>query len=971
MVIMKKLLLLFALLLAAPWAVAQGPPNEVWIRAVQSDGTGFREFYLADPGADRVFGWKDSEGVVRYFTPAEILTLIGVEAGATADQSNAEIETAYNAQVAAASQVEMEAGTEAAIRRMSPLRIAQAIAALGGAGGDLNQSDLDTLAELNAILTDATLIDTADARLSDTRDPNAHTHPVAELSDASANGRSLIIAANYAAMRGLLDLEAGTDFLALPSGTPDGTKFLRDDNSWQLIPGGGDALTTSPLSQFAATTSAQLAGVMSNETGSGALVFATSPTLITPDLGTPSALVGTNITGTAAGLTAGTVSDNAITLAKMADDAVGLAEMAAGTAGNLITYDVSGNPVAVATGTTGQALLSNGAGAAPTFQTLPGGGDALTTNPLSQFAATTSAQLRGVLSDEDGTGQFLTTNGSAANLTSFPTLNQSTTGNADTATLATTATTANAGDSATAFFGAGTIEFARLPMIDDDTFATASATTGSSSESIKAYVDAAGGSGLTNWGETGTTLRPNTAGFALGAVGNEVGNFTMLGDFSGSRVMNDAGTTFNIVNWDVTDTASNALSNLIRLRVGGTDQFRVRKDGTLFGGRGIELNTTGRGEITGGRDVSGTQQSLAIRTTISGVLADRLVFRGDDILVSQKLSVSANDVSVGIGTAAARLHTVATTTQFRAGYDSSNYLGLTVGSTGTATWAGAGTNSRVEFTPEIRPNGGLRLQEKAAALAAVAGLGEIWVKNDTPNTIWFTDDAGTDTQLGGGGGGSGDVVGPASSTDATLAAFDGPTGKLIQDSTIPMADVAYEGGPAVDLEITSLVINESAAGPTVAAGEGAFWVKDDVPNTPWFKDDASTEFQIATIADIPTIPAQKVTFFLTIDSIADGMDYGTWFTADAVTISEIRAVHVGTLATPDIDIDIRHSTDRSAAGNQVETTAMTITSSTTGDSFTTGFEDATVPANSWIWVETSSISGTTDNLEIVVRGTYD
>lgn len=38
--------------------------------------------------------------------------------------------------------------------------------------------------------------------------------------------------------------------------------------------GGGDALTTSPLSQFAATTSSQLRGVISDETGSGALVFA-------------------------------------------------------------------------------------------------------------------------------------------------------------------------------------------------------------------------------------------------------------------------------------------------------------------------------------------------------------------------------------------------------------------------------------------------------------------------------------------------------------------------------------------------------------------------------------------------------------------------------------------------------------------------------------------------------------------------
>ena len=75
--------------------------------------------------------------------------------------------------------------------------------------------------------------------------------------------------------------------------------------------GSGDAKTANPLSQFAATTSAQLAGVISNETGSGLLVFNDSPTLITPALGTPASGVGTNITGTAASLTAGNVTTNA------------------------------------------------------------------------------------------------------------------------------------------------------------------------------------------------------------------------------------------------------------------------------------------------------------------------------------------------------------------------------------------------------------------------------------------------------------------------------------------------------------------------------------------------------------------------------------------------------------------------------------------------------------------------------------
>lgn len=45
--------------------------------------------------------------------------------------------------------------------------------------------DIDTLAEVNAIITDATLIDTADSRLSDARTPLAHTHVGAEVTDLS------------------------------------------------------------------------------------------------------------------------------------------------------------------------------------------------------------------------------------------------------------------------------------------------------------------------------------------------------------------------------------------------------------------------------------------------------------------------------------------------------------------------------------------------------------------------------------------------------------------------------------------------------------------------------------------------------------------------------------------------------------------------------------------------------------------
>ena len=57
------------------------------------------------------------------------------------------------------------------------------------------------------------------------------------------------------------------------------------------------------LSQFGTTTSAQLLSIITDETGSGNLVFSTSPTLVTPALGTPSAIVLTNATGTVTNLT--------------------------------------------------------------------------------------------------------------------------------------------------------------------------------------------------------------------------------------------------------------------------------------------------------------------------------------------------------------------------------------------------------------------------------------------------------------------------------------------------------------------------------------------------------------------------------------------------------------------------------------------------------------------------------------------
>ena len=70
-----------------------------------------------------------------------------------------------------------------------------------------------------------------------------------------------------------------------------------DASSVAFGAGGTVAFTSNNLSVFASTTSAQLAGVLSNESGTGLAVFNDTPTLIAPLLGTPTSGVATNLTG--------------------------------------------------------------------------------------------------------------------------------------------------------------------------------------------------------------------------------------------------------------------------------------------------------------------------------------------------------------------------------------------------------------------------------------------------------------------------------------------------------------------------------------------------------------------------------------------------------------------------------------------------------------------------------------------------
>lgn len=167
----------------------------------------------------------------------------------------------------------------------------------------------------------------------------------------------------------------------------------------------------SNVATFLATpTSANLASAVSDETGSGALVFANSPSLTSPNLNTPSSVVLTNATGLP---TAGLV-DNAVTDPKLRDSSA-LSVIGRST-------NSTGDPADIAAGSDHQVLRRssttlgfgaiNLASTNAVSGTLPAanGGTGITsfgTGVATWLGTPSSSNLAAAVTDETGSGALV------------------------------------------------------------------------------------------------------------------------------------------------------------------------------------------------------------------------------------------------------------------------------------------------------------------------------------------------------------------------------------------------------------------------------------------------------------------------------------------------------------------------------------------------------------------------------------
>jgi hypothetical protein len=319
--------------------------------------------------------------------------------------------------------------------------------------------------------------------------------------------------------------------------------------------GGVSGLGTGVATFLATPSSVNLKAAVTDETGSGALVFATSPALVTPDLGVPSAITLTNATGLPVGGITGFGSGVATFLAT--PSSANLASAVTGETGSGALVFGTAPTIASAVLTTPD--LGTPSAGTLTNCTIPVGGVSGLGSGVATFLATpSSANLASAVTGETGSGALVF--GTAPTIDN-PTITNwvgstgiTTLGTVTTGTWSATTVAVNKGGTGQTSYTDGQL------LIGNSTGNTLT----------KATLTAGSGITVTNGGGTVTiAANPNALASAITSAAAIANTETVVSSYVCAANELAAGTTFHF-RAAASQAGTNAANPTIRIRVGTT-----------------------------------------------------------------------------------------------------------------------------------------------------------------------------------------------------------------------------------------------------------------------------------------------------------------------------------------------------------------------------------------------------------------
>jgi len=540
-------------------------------------------------------------------------------------------------------------------------------------------------------------------------------------------------------------------------------------------------------------------------TGTGNVVRASSPTLTTPDLGTPSAITLTHATGLpTSGLTGlGTGVATALANNVGSSGAFTTFNGAMGTPSSITLTNASGMPLSgvtglgtnvatalgVAVGSSGAFVTTSGSGATGTWNIDVLGNAGTVTNGVvttgsyanpSWITSLAASKLTGSIPiSAGGTGQSdktsafdalapSTTKGDVIAHTGTDNVRVPVGADGQVLIADSTQTTGVKWGSVT---GVGTVTSVG---ISPPAFLTAGSAVTSSGNISLTYSGTAipitsGGTGLTALGTAGQVLRVNSGGTAL-----EYGAAVGVGDVVGpaSSVSNEIalfdGTTGKAIKAATTTGVLKATSGVLSAAVAGTDY--LAPGGALGTPSSANLSNATNYSVTNLANL-GSGIATALGQSV-GTAGAPVLFNG--ALGTPSSGTLTNVTGLPVSTGVSGLGTGVATA-----------LGLTVGTTGgVVTYDGdLGTPSAATLTNATGLplssgiTGTLGVSNGGTGLTAIGTANQYLKVNSGASALEFA----TLT--------AGDASGPGSATDNAIARFDGTTGKLIQNSTATLSDI--------------------------------------------------------------------------------------------------------------------------------------------------------------------------------------